>query len=73
MYNYLNDAMNIEFSNADEYKICDCNKKCKDRVTICGECYQDPDAISYKLYEDMCIIFKDFFKSPLHVKGSKRQ
>ena len=56
MYNYLDDAIGISFRNKNEYKRCDCNKaNCKIKATICGKCYQDPDAVSEKLYKDIAM------------------
>ncbi len=60
MYNYLDDAINVKFRNPKDYKICSSDKKnCFVRATICGKCYQDPDAVSEKLYNDLCIIFNN--------------
>lgn len=52
-YNYLNDAIGINFSKASDYKICNKEKVCLIKATICGKCYRDPDRYSSRLYEDM--------------------
>lgn len=59
MYNYLDDAIGgIDFRNPKDYKICSDEKKnCLIKATICGKCYQDPDAVSEKLYDDLREIF----------------
>lgn len=68
--NYLDDAMNIKFKNADQYKICDCTKmNCNIRATICGKCYEDPDEMSEKLYLDIASYFGDIFKN-LNIEGN---
>ena len=56
-YNYLNDTIGINFSKASDYKICNKEKVCLVKATICGKCYRDPDTYSSKLYEDMSKVF----------------
>lgn len=60
MYNYLDDAIGIDFRNPKDYKICSDEKKnCLIKATICGKCYQDPDVVSERLYNDLCKIFNN--------------
>lgn len=73
MINYLNDAMGIDFTKAEEYTICsDEHLNCKTRptkcgrATICGKCYQDPDKVSKQLYDDISKNF-EFNDQPLQV------
>lgn len=74
MYNYLTDAMNIDFTSEVQYKICDSTKSnCKVKATICGKCYQDPDEVSQKLYEDLKTKFGEIFENGLWVARKKSQ
>lgn len=74
MYNYLDDAMGITFTKAEDYMICDSTRiNCSVRATICGKCYQDPDAVSRKLYDDISAKFGHIFENKLKVSGTKSQ
>lgn len=60
MYNYLDDTIKIKFREPKDYKICSSeNKNCIVRATVCGKCYQDPDIVSEKLYEDLSTVFNN--------------
>lgn len=65
-YCYINDSMgfiNNSFAEGKDYEVCEPPKKYTKRVTICGESYKDPDAVSKKLYMDMMKLFSKPFIS----------
>lgn len=71
MKNYLDDAIGIHFTNPAEYAICsDEHLNCRERATICGKCYQDPDLVSKQLYNDISQYFT-FDEKKLNSKCSR--
>ena len=73
MYNYLNDAMRITFKRKEDYKICEMDSKYSTNATICGIQYEDPDAISEKLYKDMVTYFKNILGEDVKVIRQNNQ
>lgn len=72
MYNYLDDAMGINFLCSSDYKRCNGNKSnCKIKTTICGKCYQDPDKVSEKLYKDIAHIYNTAHPDMFQLKAIK--
>lgn len=57
--NYLDDAVEIKFTKASEYIVCDCTHSSgNERVLICGKSYKDPDKFSVQLYDDISFYFE---------------